>query len=458
MTTRYVGSGGSNSNDGLSWANRKLTLNGVEDTPVVAGDLVYVGPGVYRETLTVDVSGSDGSPITYIGDVTGEHTDGVGGVVRITGSDDDITRTRQYCVSVNAKNYRTFRGFCADASTLGHFYFFNGSSNCIVEYCSLWYSGSVQINISGTGVGFKIRNCYFDKSSSHSISISHTVTVDNTGNEITNCIFATSVRAIQVDRVGGITIKNCTFIGNTGCVRVQNNPASGQTITLNNSIMYNSTLAVYAPATGYLIENYNAFYGNATDRSGVDTGANSNSYPPIFEYLLPFSGTILPQPLVGKLSKYSLIARIAGSSEASDDFYGSTRPATSSKKSWGAVQATGAIRETTTIDGASGASIKLPDAGEQFIMRIPVTNLSTTIGLKVYREANYAGTNPSMIIRQPGQSDRVTTDTGNASQWNSLSDTFTPAANPGYIDIFFRSSNTATSGNYDAFCDTLTVS
>ena len=63
MTVRYVGKGGSDSNDGLSWANRKLTLNGVEDTPVVAGDTIYVGPGTYRELLTVDVDGSSGNPI-----------------------------------------------------------------------------------------------------------------------------------------------------------------------------------------------------------------------------------------------------------------------------------------------------------------------------------------------------------------------------------------------------------
>ena len=79
MTTLYVGPGGSDANNGLSWANRRLTLNGIEDKPVVAGDTVYVGPGVYRETLTVDVAGSSGNPITYIADVTGEHTDGIGG-------------------------------------------------------------------------------------------------------------------------------------------------------------------------------------------------------------------------------------------------------------------------------------------------------------------------------------------------------------------------------------------
>jgi hypothetical protein len=89
MATYYVGIGGNDSNDGTSWSSRKLTLNGAEDIPVAAGDTVYVGPGTYREMLTCDVGGSDGSPITYIGDYDGSHTDGVGGIVRISGSDDD---------------------------------------------------------------------------------------------------------------------------------------------------------------------------------------------------------------------------------------------------------------------------------------------------------------------------------------------------------------------------------
>src|SRR3972149_365873 len=112
MTLRYVGPGGSDANSGLTWALRKLTLNGVEDTPVVAGDTIYVGPGTYRETLTVDVSGTAGNPITYIGDYSGANTDGIGGVVRITGSDNDQSATRAQCITAaTTKDYRTFQGF-----------------------------------------------------------------------------------------------------------------------------------------------------------------------------------------------------------------------------------------------------------------------------------------------------------------------------------------------------------
>src|SRR3990172_3186926 len=116
MTTRYVGIGGNDGNSGLTWALRKLTLNGVEDTPVVANDTIYVGPGTYRELLTCDVSGTAGNPITYIGDYSGANTDGIGGVVRITGSDNDQSATRTNCITATAKAYRTFNGFLLDTT------------------------------------------------------------------------------------------------------------------------------------------------------------------------------------------------------------------------------------------------------------------------------------------------------------------------------------------------------
>jgi len=59
MPTYYVGPGGNDGNSGLTWALRLLTLNAAEDKPITAGSIVYVAPGVYRELLTVDVSGAN---------------------------------------------------------------------------------------------------------------------------------------------------------------------------------------------------------------------------------------------------------------------------------------------------------------------------------------------------------------------------------------------------------------
>src|SRR3989304_2901889 len=105
MTVYYVGPGGNDANNGLSWANRKLTLNGAEDVPVAAGDTVYVGPGGYRGGL-----GRGGG----------------GGIVRITGSDNDQTATRANAISGVGRHYRPLRGFLLDTLTPGPFSFTGG--------------------------------------------------------------------------------------------------------------------------------------------------------------------------------------------------------------------------------------------------------------------------------------------------------------------------------------------
>lgn len=163
MTVRYVGPGGNDASDGLSWANRKLTLNGVEDTPVQAGDTVWVGPGVYRETLTVDVSGGAGNVISYIGDYDGSHTDGVGGVVRITGSDDDKTATRANCIATTGKNYRTFRGLLVDTVSAVAINLIGDSGNINIDQCYLApvTSNSFGVYVEGAAqAAVSVTNCH----------------------------------------------------------------------------------------------------------------------------------------------------------------------------------------------------------------------------------------------------------------------------------------------------------
>ena len=457
MATYYVGTGGNNSNNGTTWALRKLTLNGAEDIPVAAGDTVYVGPGVYRESLTVDVSGSSGSPIAYIGDVTGENTDGVGGVVRITGSDNDTSGARNDCVTATSKNYRIFTGFMLDGMSSRAFILAD-CTNWIISDCQIEDgSSSAPIYISGASqAAITIRRCVIMCGyGTYSIQITHSSTVSDTAHVIENCMFFG--RAFLSERVGGVTIRNCLMFAGLWGVRVGTALAASQTVTVNHCIFVGSGTALQGTTTGEIVENYNTLFGVGTARSNVDTGANSNTNFPLFMPPMLKAGHRFPWTF-GALSNWSTLARIAGATAPTDDLFGMTRPATASKQSWGPFQYVGAVRDTTTKDGATGASIKLPDAGEQFIMRALVSNASTTISLKVYRESDYAGDLPQMILRQPGQADETTTDTGDAAEWNTLSDTLTPAALPPYIDIFVRSRNTATSGNYAVYVDTVSVS
>ena len=91
-------------------------------------------------------------------------------------------------------------------------------------------------------------------------------------------------------------------------------------------------------------------------------------------------------------------------------------------------------------------------------MYVPTANESTTIDVYVYREANYAGTNPQLIVKQPGVADDSTTDTGGSTSWNKLTTTLTPAANPPYVIVELVSNNTSATGNYDVFFDSVAVS
>lgn len=460
MTVRYVGIGGSDSNDGLSWANRKATLNGVEDTPVQAGDVVYVGPGNYRETLTVDVAGTNGSPVTYIGDAFGEHTDGIGGLVRISGSNDDVSVTRTSAINAaSGKNYRTFRGFQLDGTTSYTLSVQASSNNWIVEDCLflLGSSTAAHINFAGTGTGHIVRRCFF-YASGIAVGVNHTSTVNDANILIENCIAFGGYNTItvRIDRVGGVTVKNCTFHGGGNAVRVLTALAVGQVCTVNNCILSGFTNTLSATTTAEFSEDYNLLFSNANNYSNVTAGSNT-----VTTYLvLPEIAPLLASHRYGAhLASPSIAfgaAHKAGTGEPTDDFYGLARPTTAAKKSWGAVQSYAVVRETTTIDGASGASLKLADAGRvQF--RVPVTNVSTTFSVKVYREADYAGTLPQLVIKQPGQSDTTVVDTGSAGQWNTLTTTLTPASVPTYVIIELVSNNTATSGAYDVFFDTIAV-
>jgi hypothetical protein len=334
MTTYFVGPGGSDAASGTTWALRKLTLTGAEALALAGDDVVRVAPGTYRETHTTAHAGTSGHPITFAADVTGVNTDGVGGSVRITGSNNDQTATRSTCIACN-HNYRTFRGFYLDTVTTQHI-LINACTNAIIEDCSLVFSGNTSIIIQGaTDSGHIIRRCYIAFPKFTGIQITHTATINDTGNLIENCVTIVAPSfCIRADRIGGITVRNCTIIGGAVGVKVNTALAAGQTLIVNNCILLDNAVAVQATTLGELVEDYNAFFVNGTDRSTVNTGANSSASTPLLTGPQLSAGAIFTW-IFGMLRSDSLLASIAGTGVATDDLYGTTRVATSS---WGAVQ------------------------------------------------------------------------------------------------------------------------
>ena len=365
MTTYYVGPGGNNANPGTSWAQRKLTLNGAEDIPVAAGDTVYVGPGTYRELLTIDVSGSIGSPIAYIGDYSGANTSGTKGVVRISGSDADTSAVRANCIAATSKDYRTFQGFLMDGCTSHLINLATACSNWIVELSSLFALGQT-ISSAGTGTNNVFRRCYLvgTTGSTANVLFTHTSVVDNTANLVENCVILGGVDGVRSVRVGGVTVRNCLILYQSSSgVSVTTALNSGQVMTVNNCIIGFCGTALRATTTAEFVENYNSISSVSSARSNVSVGANSNTYlylPDVrwlFESILA-SGT-LASPF-DHASYSALVELNSGTGAPSTDMRGAAAMGT--YREWGPLEYNSALAIAASV-GAGGLLVHPGMAG-----------------------------------------------------------------------------------------------
>lgn len=344
MTVRYVATDiGNDTYNGLAPVYNgvngpKKTLSAMEGTPVAAGDLVHVKAGVYRETLTVGVSGTVGNPIEYRGDYLGLIWPGAGGVVRWTGSNDDINAVRANCItqSVTGRDYRTFTNFVFDlpAFTGGALIFTNGltGANWIIQKCSFYVHIAVPyINLTHIGnLNWLIDRCFFYGAggSSASIQFNPGAQVSNAGHVVQNCIWMGGGRAVITFGMGGILVKNCIANGllNAGFYVASALPV-GQTMQVYDSLIVGSTYGMRGAVLGDLVENYNTFVGNVIDRDIVNVGANSVAYPPLFdsrwfmELVNRGAGPNNPFQLVSPfdLSQYSKLIDLAGTSPVATD-------------------------------------------------------------------------------------------------------------------------------------------
>jgi hypothetical protein len=446
--TIWVGPQSAGAANGTSWANRYGSLNDAEDDPVAAGETVWVGAGVYREQLTCDVSGNAGNPITYIGDVTGENTDGVGGIVRITGSDDDTSAARAICIAATGVDYRIFRGFHFDTATGNYFNITNGRfwdiEDCTFDG-SFQGSGDTCIFFNGTDqtmTDCNVRRCVF-LAFYLAIRYADTGEIGDCNSLIENCLFLSARQdCISSNEVFGYTVRNCLIMG---CVDgVDSEAASVGAVTAirieNCSFVCASSSALESAALGDIVENYNNFTNLTTARSLVDIGANSQNYPigllpPIMHSgVSQASGFKFPW-WAGSLSEWSpLRARRGAGTQPLVDLHGIERPFPESRKSWGPVQFAGVERSIAQAHSAVASELHYRPSRKQFFA--PTDGTEVTVSAWVYREANYrADRNPGFVLKQPGAADRATRDAGAVAQWNQITDTFTPNSTPPWFMI-----------------------
>lgn len=341
--TFYVATDGSNTAAGDTWATRRLTIQSAVTSANTAGDTVYVAPGTYREEVTFGFSGTAGNVISLIGDYTGANTSGTKGIVRITGSANDIARTRANCITATGKSYITVRGFRFDLGSSHLINLLTTCANWTISACNFATEGNGRYGVSMASActNAAISNCLF--TGCGGVAASGTAT-DNSGHTITSCVFQSvfsiggASSGVNIVGVGGVTVSNCVIMGTTAQGINATSLNGGQTVTVNNCILTGCWYAFYAGSVGMITENYNATWDNSTDRFNVTAGANSVARPPLFDtrwFFEMVNGGRMVTPF--DLASYSSIVEYtSGTGAPSTDIRGASAKGT--YREWGALE------------------------------------------------------------------------------------------------------------------------
>lgn len=367
-------------------SDTQITLENVWDGPTVTGVayLTYKG-------------------ITWIGDYLGTNTDGIGGVVRITGSDNDQTATRANAIVVSAKQYQWFDGFVCDTTTSATISI-SGTGSTDVTLAKCYVVGpaanAAAITIGGAGAArHTVRRCNViaisRAGSTAPITFTHSASVDNSGCVVESCILENAGFAgVAVLRIGGITVNNTNMMFNAVGARINTALTVGQAVVVVNSLVFGNGIGFQATVTGELIENYNSVFGNGTARTNVGTGAQSNSYPPLFDprwfFQLCFAGAgpnnqkqvISPFDL----ASYSQLISVAGLYPTTTDMRGTA--IINSVREWGALEydVTLKIQGDTVGTTGVGESESVGDVGDYAVGSVvyfDFTTMSPTTGIPV---------------------------------------------------------------------------
>lgn len=241
MTTYYVRVSGNDGSAGTSAATAFLTIDKARSV-MSAGDVTYVGAGVYRELVTLSASGSSGSQISFIADVTGTQT-GDAGLVAITAFDSEVDGqiARAACFNMNGKEFITIRGFTMLADKCIYDNALAGNrayEGVIIEDCALLgttYSIDLTLNNGATPAsanGLIIRNCrctliFIRHTNNASAHTNVKMTIENcechsqfSGSNTTACI-SLSGTGSNTFSIGGITIANCSCYGRTNAIALE---------------------------------------------------------------------------------------------------------------------------------------------------------------------------------------------------------------------------------------------
>jgi hypothetical protein len=293
MATYYVRPDGSDSNTGLgsttalAWATfGKAFATG---SPVVGGDIVYIAPGTYTESITVNAT-SPTSEVRIIGNPTATQFPSIpAGFVRLSAYNSagtSVTFAATHLITGTSKNFYSFENIHFDANhnqTNGGVYFIT-STNIKLKKClftnylamSTSFGGHVYLTTpASVAANYTIEQCIFGANlGGKSLELIQTGTaVANDTTVIRDCLFV----GHESLRISNLTsdIYNSTFF-KCDIGLLQPGGTANSIVTVQNCLFANCGTGL-SGTSGFNAQTYCRFVGNTTNLTNWASSATSQT-------------------------------------------------------------------------------------------------------------------------------------------------------------------------------------
>ena len=445
---------------------------------ISAGDTVYIGGGTYYSAnlnLTisgVSSTGSSGSPINIIGDVTGANTGYAGEVVMAANSSNSANSTAAVIAIGAATSYVNYSNItiCGQATLA------SGSTNITFTDCTFINptSNVVSATTAAAAANYTFDRCSFLTGGSNGYAMQFTLTTNTTTEfdaniVIRNCVLissgynsSTGTGLIQVvaggtsaKHGGGVKVYNCTLISPVGGVSAQTSTYLSTTYPceVHNCIIYSAGPSLFAGTSGQLTESYNMISGG---RTNVTAGTGSvTAFNNVIELGQTLRNTGIakswfsPNPTSKALGFGS---GGTGGNYPTVDLLNRPRPSGGGSANYaaGALELHDfAIQDTTVYPTGYTSSAKLVGPGDQYLL-IPVDPIAHQFSVQVYQGSGYTGTfyaTATILANgELGIGAQTVTASSTLSAWQTLTFSNITPSKAGFITLQVTSYDTSGTG------------
>lgn len=300
MATYYVRQDGNNSNTGLgsSTALAWQTIGNIfkSGSVVTGGDIVYIAPGTYTETITV-LATSPSSEVQIIGNPTSSLFPGVSaGVVKLSAynaAGTAVVNSGTFLISATSKNYYSFSNLVFEGAPASGSFAVGFSTSRYIKFtkCVFRAENVGGANFSGsqlflssaasTALDATVDQCYFGASQNPGFYLEGASQLSDT-TLIRNCFFDGAGQG-AVGLIGALnpwtitaSIINCTFMNaNQGIYQLSG--SANAFITIKNSLFKRCGTAISGSSSVSGVQTYNRFIACNSNVNNIPTSVTSAS-------------------------------------------------------------------------------------------------------------------------------------------------------------------------------------